>query len=197
MRRSFRAFTATLLLITPLLASCADITEPAPRPNVERQELLGVVTGLVGTVVNLLGSVVGLLVGGDDANAPAVTKWIGSSGGVLQTGPYTLIVPAGAVSSSTKFGISPTNTGTYSIDLSATRKGLFGTYDVGSRGFGRPVTVKFSYAGADNLKDPSKLVVVYVTINGQAVPQITSIDTLKQSVSTELDHFSKYALVQN
>lgn len=194
MMRSFRAFTATLLLITPLLASCDTIADPSSAPpSVERQA--GLLGGLIDTTVNLLGAVVGILVGGEDANAPEVTKWIGKDGGTLETGAYTLIVPKGAVSNSTLFGIAPANDGRYATELSATRDG--GRIDVGANGFNKPVTLIFSYEGADNLKDPLKLMVVYVAVDGNLVPQPTIIDTNKKIVSSKLDHFSKYALVQN
>jgi hypothetical protein len=145
----------------------------------------------------LLGDVVGLVVGGDDANAEETRQWIDEDGGVLKTGPYTLVVPAGAVSGPTLFEISPTNTGTYSVDLTATQKSRWrGTVNVGAQGFKRPVTLKMSYSGADNLKDGLRLVIVYVTENGVEI-QPSRVDASSKTVSGTLNHFSKYALVQN
>lgn len=195
MNRTLKALLVAALVATPLLSSCSEQTDPTNTSIiVEPQD--GLIGDLVGGVVGLLGS----LITGDDANGDAVTKWIGSGGGTLSTAAYTLTVPAGAVSQSTRFRIEPTNTGTYSVDLSAHRKGgLLGLslIEVGSKGFAKPVELKISYANATNVQSAPDLVIIYIGSDGTVELQSTIVNTNTMTVTSPLSHFSKYAMAQN
>jgi hypothetical protein len=197
MKRSFRALTAALLIATPILSGCGDIQDPitpTPAPAVQPQN--GLIGGLLGGVVGLISGVLNILTG-PDANGAEKSAWIGSNGGTITTAAYTLVVPKGAVYESTRFTVKPTNTGTYSLDLTAERKSLLGTYDIGSKGFAKPVSLTISYAKANGVVDPRKLIIVYLRPDGKAEIQPSSINTSTKAVTSTLGHFSKYALVQN
>ena len=196
MKRSFRALTAALLIAMPVLSACGDIQDPiTPAPAVQPQN--GLIGGLLGGVVGLVGGVLNIL-SGPDANGTAQSVWIGSNGATVTTAAYTLVVPKGAVYESTRFTVKPVNDGTYKIDLIAERKGLLGGYyDVGSKGFAKPVSLTISYAKATGVVDPRKLIIVYLRSDGKAEVQPSVINTQTKAVTSYLGHFSKYALVQN
>jgi hypothetical protein len=197
MKRSTRALLATLLVITPLLANCADNRDPSsPEIPVTVQPQNGLLGGLLGAVGSLLSGVLNIL-GGADANGSAVYAWIGSDGGTIKTAAYTVVVPRGAVSKSTKFSLTPTNTGMYVTDLKAEQQGLLGLVSVGEKGFAKPIQYTVSYAKATGSFDPKKLVIVYLRSDGKAEITATTIDTKTKTVTGSLQHFSKYALVEN
>ena len=197
MKRSMKALLAVLLVATPLLASCADTTGPsAPETTLTTQPQAGLLDGLLGLVGSVLTGVLNIL-GGPDANGAEASAWIGSSGGTIKTAAYTLTVPKGAVSQNTLFSLEPANDGTYKVELHAERKGLLGWVDVGSNGFSKPVLYTVSYANANGVTDPKKLVIVYLRADGKAEITASSINTTAKTVTSSLPHFSKYALVQN
>lgn len=194
MKRTLKALLVAVLIATPL-SSCNEQTDPTTASAiVEPQD------GLIGDLLNGVLGLAGSLITGPDANGEEVTKWIGSGGGTLSTAAYTLTVPAGAVSQSTRFRIEPTNTGTYSVDLSAHRKGgLLGLslIEVGSQGFAKPVKLTIKYANATNVQQPSDLVIIYIASNGTVELQTSIVNTTTQTVTSPLSHFSKYAMAQN
>jgi hypothetical protein len=195
MTRSFKALLVALLLATPILSSCSEAVDPtSTAPVVQPQD------GLIGDLLGGLLNLVGTIITGPDANGEDAEKWIGSGGGTVSTAAYTLTVPAGAVSQSTRFRIEPTNTGTYSVDLSAHRKGgLLGLslVEVGSKGFAKPVKLTMKYANATNVQNPGGLVIIYIQPDGTIVTQTTVVDTTAKNVTTALSHFSRYAMAQN
>jgi hypothetical protein len=202
MKRSFRAFLAAVLIAVPVLASCNDANNPiAPTTTIERQDgLLDLVGGVVGGAVDVVGGLVdlvGVILSGPDANGAEKSAWIDSDGGSISTAAYTLTVPRGAVSSRTKFVITPTNTGTYTINLEAYEQGLLGLVNVGKRGFRKPVLLTISYANANGVTDIRKLGIVYLATPTTVEIQPTSIDTRDKDVTAQLSHFSKYAMIQN
>jgi hypothetical protein len=195
MTRSFKALVVALLLATPILSSCSESVDPtSTAPAVQPQD------GLIGDLLGGLLGLVGTILTGPDANGADAEKWIGSGGGTVSTAAYTLTVPAGAVSQSTRFRVEPTNTGTYSVDLSAHRKGgLLGLslVEVGSKGFAKPVKLTIKYANATNVQNPNSLVIVYIRTDGTVVTQTTVVNTTAENVTTSLGHFSRYAMAQN
>ena len=194
MTRTFRALLTALVLALPLLTSCNEASNPVEvRVAVQPQANL---LGIVGNLLNFTGT----LITGADANGPDASVWIGPAGGTISTAAYTLVVPPNAVSTSTRFDLEPTNTGIYSLDLHAYQKsGLLGLslVEVGSKGFAKPVTLKVSYAKATNVTDAKSLVIIYIRGDATVEVQQSVIDTKAKVVSSELDHFSKYALSQN
>lgn len=192
MKRSMKTLLAALLIVTPLITSCAEIKDPVDStPSVQTDGSL--IGGLLGGVLGLVDG----LVYGSDANGDAASAWIGPEGGTIKTAAYTLTVPANAVSATTRFDVEPTNTGTYSLDLHAYRKSLLGLVDVGAKGFNKPVTLTMSYANARNVTDASALLIVYVKSDGTIQWQNCVLDAKTETVSSALSHFSKYAMVQN
>jgi hypothetical protein len=191
MKRSFKLLAVALIAITPMLSSCADTNEPSAPATVQPQE--GLITDLLGGVLRL----VGVVLTGPDANGPDVSKWIGPAGGTISTAAYTLVVPANAVSVNTRFDVEPTNTGAYMLDLHAYKKGLLGLIDVGAAGFNKPVTLTVSYANAEGVENARQIVIVYVKSSSSVEVQATTVNTTNQTVSSQLSHFSKYAMVQN
>lgn len=191
MKRSLKALLTALLIAVPVMTSCADVSgPPSATTTIERQD--GLIDGLLGGVLKLLF----VILTGPDANGPDASAWIGSAGGTVSTAAYTLVVPLGAVSVNTKFVIEPVNDGTYAVQLRAYKQGLLGLVDVGEKGFKKPVTLKMSYANASGVTNEKKLIIVYLC-DGDAEVQATSIDTRKETVSAQLNHFSKYAMAQN
>lgn len=190
MKRSFKAYVAALIILAPMVSSCAEVRDPIAGNTAQHQD--GLIGDLLGGVFNLLGSILS----GPDANGADASAWIGSAGGTVSTAAYTLVVPANAVSTSTRFDIEPTNTGTYSLELHAYRRGLLGLIDVGGNGFSRPVTLKVSYANARGVTSASDLVIIYIKSNGVEI-QPSLIDTGAKTVASPLSHFSKYAMAQN
>ena len=198
MTRSFKALLVALLLATPILSSCSESVDPtSTAPVVQPQDgLISDLLGIVGDVVGLAGTIIT----GPDANGAAVEQWIGSGGGTLSTAAYTLTVPSGAVSQSTRFRITPTNTGAYAVDLSAHRKGgllNLSLIEVGSKGFAKPVTLTIKYANATNVEDPKGLVIIYIRADGSVETQSTVINTTTATANSALSHFSRYAMAQN
>lgn len=199
MRRSFKAFVTAVLIAVPMLASCSESQGPIALPtNIERQdgligEAIGGVVDLVGGVVKLLGSILT----GPDANGSAAYAWIDSDGGVVQTAAYTLTVPPGAVTRRTKFEVKPSNTGQYMLELRAYEQGLLGLIDVGEKGFRKPVLLTISFANANGVRDPNKIGIIYIVSPKEVLLQQTWVDTRKEAVTAPLNHFSKYAMVQN
>ncbi|HUP88459.1 MAG TPA: hypothetical protein VM100_03880 [Longimicrobiales bacterium] len=193
MKRFFRALVVALVLTTPILSGCADSTGPVTATQVQPQN--GLITDLLGTVLNLVGG----LISGADANGPDASVWIGPAGGTVTTAAYTLIIPANAVTKSTRFDIEPLNTGVYSVELHAYQKGgllNLSLIDVGSKGFLKPVTLRMSYAKAYNVTDPNALVIVYFA---QGIVEIkpSAIDLVNKTVTSQLNHFSKYCMATN
>lgn len=196
MKRTLKALLVAALVATPLLlSSCNEQTDPTSASVVVEPQ-----DGLIGDALDGLLRLAGSLIIGPDANGDAVTKWIGASGGTLTTAAYTLTVPAGAVSESTRFRIEPTNTGTYSVDLSAhTKGGLLGLslVEVGSKGFAKPVSLTMTYANARNVRSAADLVIIYIRSDGTIELQTSIVNTTAKIVTSPLSHFSKYAMAQN
>ena len=89
---------------------------------------------------------------------------------------------------------------TIQVDLLAVRFDLFGdTIDVGAGGFlgGRTVQVKLSYAAATNVDDPDRLVVLYLRPDGAVEEVPTAVDEVAETVTVELEHFSRYAMAMD
>jgi hypothetical protein len=195
MMRSFRAFLAAVLIAVPVLASCNEANNPiAPTTTIERQDgLLDLVGGVVGGLVKLVGSILS----GPDANGAEKYAWIDSNGGSISTAAYTLTVPRGAVTTRTKFVVTPENNGTYTINLEAYEQGLLGLVNVGHRGFKKPVLLTISYDNARGVTNEKKIGIVYLATPDMVEIQPTVIDTRNNDVTAQLQHFSKYAMIQN
>jgi hypothetical protein len=55
-----------------------------------------------------------------------------------------------------------------------------------------------SYARATNIKNPSRLVIVYYDYRlNKLVPLKTTVNTSTKTISAQVDHFSKYGMAEN
>lgn len=130
-------------------------------------------------------------------SGPKIAGLIGILGGTVTGGGHSLTIPAGAVLGPTLFAITPLRTGFIEVDLAALVLVVPGPpLEVGHLGFqnGKRVQLTLSYADATNVDDPSDLVILRVFADGSAEPLPTVVDAGAESVSTELDHFSRYAM---
>jgi hypothetical protein len=129
-------------------------------------------------------------------NGLSVTGLLGTVGGTLDVLGHTLHVPQGAVRKRTLFSVLALPGGYVEVDLNASLFGLLGgLLNIGEQGFYKPVTVTLSYERSTNIPDPTKLVII--RLNGlfgtpEEVP--TRVDLENQTVSADLDHFSRYAI---
>ncbi len=157
------------------LASCAsDTTAPAP-PPVEQ--------GLVG---DLFGNVSGALLLCAPQTSTTTSRVIGKNGGVINMGPHTLSIPAGALSSDV------TITGTVVRDVvNSVRLEPHGL----KFAKGKRATLTMSYSNC-LLKDlPIAKKVAYTSETLEILKILKSLDLGSQDkVQTELDHFSRYAV---
>jgi hypothetical protein len=125
---------------------------------------------------------------------------IGASGGALSLLGHTITVPAGAVTQPTLFSIAALPSGRIEVELRALRISLFGqSLDVGSGGFhaGKTVRLTLSYAGATNVDDRSRLVVLYMRSDGGVEELPTTVNTAARTVTVELSHFSRYCMAMD
>lgn len=132
------------------------------------------------------------------AEVVTVAQIIDRHGGELKAGGHMITVPRGAVLEPTLFTMTVEGDGHLSVDLTATREDAQGdVIDVGAAGFGKPVTLKMSYAAAETVSDPAKLKIFWLvdgTASGSLVPQPTLIDQSSKWLIAHLRHFSKYAV---
>ena len=173
--------TATFGLVS--LAGCDSPTDPSGQPAamphlVERApQSKGAAQG-----TTLLGSTVGLLTG-------TVTSLVTTLGGTLANGPYTLTIPAGALTKTTTISISEVSASVMECDCEPT--GLT---------FQTPVTLVFNYAGTDadpsspNYK-PGPLTCSWLDPSTSRWVSIGGVDdTTHKTFTATLSHFSYYAL---
>lgn len=128
------------------------------------------------------------------AAAPSkATRVFGPNGGVLEHDGHRLVVPAGAVSSPTQFSLTSVTDGFVEVDLRA----LNGKRDVGEEGFAVPVVLQLSYRDAQLPADPAQIAIVWVREDGTMEPLPSRVDLAAQTVTADLDHFSRYAAATN
>ncbi|HEX9581416.1 MAG TPA: hypothetical protein VF970_09965 [Gemmatimonadales bacterium] len=114
----------------------------------------------------------------------SVTRTIGSEGGVLQVGPHTLSVPAGAlVAPVTIMAVAPSET------VNQVRFQPEGLH------FQQPASLTLSYANCDLLGLPLPPRIAYTTDALAILEYLPSLDhAAAQRVTGELGHFSSYAV---
>ena len=126
----------------------------------------------------------------------SLSRIIGLLGGTISVANHSVTVPFGAVTLPTLFTLTYAGNGYVEVDATATITDLLGRIlDVGGLGFKKPVTMTLSYARATNVTDPSRLKIVRLNPNGQHEVMPSTVNTWKKTVSAQLDHFSRYALV--
>jgi hypothetical protein len=197
MRRGWFNRTMMLALASVLFLSGCDHSPTAPDVTAPEQTAQAEVVvpngdytliespvmsnGLLGGLLRLVGGVLDLVV-----------DIIGLDGGILKLDHHQLVVPQGAVEQPTKFQMELVPNRLLMVDLTATR----GRRDVGEQGFDKPVTLTLSFKGA-KVRDPSKVFILRVMPDGRHERLPSVVDLEKQTVSAQLDHFSKYAMACN
>ena len=123
---------------------------------------------------------------------------IGFNGGSISLLGHTVTVPVGAVTQPTLFTIVVLPTGYVEVDLTATLTSALGSvFDVGAKGFLKPVPVSLTYSRATNVTDPSRIKVLRVkSLIGYGTYEVmpTTVNTTAKTANTKLDHFSRYTL---
>lgn len=190
MRRLWKSLLLLPVLVGLAFAGCESASERSGQMPTEPQQLLG-----------LLGAPQGYTPLKDPL-LPGITKslstgtLIGVDGGQVSLLGHTVVVPAGAVSTPTLFTITVLPTGYVEVDLSATISSALGTVlDVGGKGFLKPVPVQLTYSRATNVGDPTRLRVLRINSlvgYGKFEVMKTEVDADSKTVSTSLDHFSRY-----
>lgn len=125
--------------------------------------------------------------------SPAITKQIGSAGGTIQTPDAHLVItiPAGAVSTTTTFGIELIS----NTNLAA----LGNAYRLTPHGqqFAKPITLQFSYQHlSDSIAMQEALGTTFQDENGiWNFMGRDALDTINKTVSYKSTHFSDWALM--
>ena len=198
-RRSAFIRSVVAIAATLMLASCADSAGPQPESVTPVQPQ----AGLISDALNLLKapppSEYKLITEPTLLGDLNLSKLIGLNGGTISVAGITLTVPKGAITVPTLFTVAALPTSVIDASLTATTTNLLGLVtDVGSIGFKKPVTITMSYARATNVKDPSKLFLVYYDYaNNKLVKLPSVVDTKNKTVSAQVDHFSKYGMAEN
>lgn len=143
---------------------------------------------------SLLGRVVKVVV-------TTLSKLLGTDGGVLTILNHVLTVPQGAVTEPTIFSMSVIQAGYVEVELTAVPKSLlqslFFWRKIEEVSFEVPVELTLSYARATNVTDPSRLKIMRVNPDGNHEILPSVVDPVKQTVTAELDHFSRYCMIAN
>lgn len=129
--------------------------------------------------------------------------WIGSAGGSLSLASHSLTVPEGAIQGDLCFTMELGSGSVVDVDLNAWEMDSSEECKVEGDGwegnlwkgdFDVPVALALTYSRANNVSDPADLVVAWVKSATDILPLSSSVDTASETVSSELDHFSEYAL---
>jgi hypothetical protein len=195
--RRFRLLSIlSAMLVGLAMMSCSEQSTSVEPPRemspeeVEAQQLLGTLIGLVGTTTEtLLNTTTGLL--GSVLACPNYRHYetqqtVGPYGGYIQAGPASLYIPPGALDRYV------TITATVPRDSRAT----YVQFEPHGLQFERPTALTMSYSNCGLLSSPPKQI-VYVDENKdlqilEALPSID--DRWRRRVTGKVDHFSSYAV---
>ena len=187
-RRWFKFAKASVLLLALSIAGC-DLQETGPSAP---EAPIAATTPITvdGLSFNLINDLSGLI------QNVTTSKLIGLDGGSITLLGHTLTVPLGAVTKPTLFVMIVGSDGIVSVDLFAFSIDLLGRrIDIGGRGFNKPVDLSLYY-GRSQVSDPSKLFIAHIE-GSRITPLPSTVNTTKKTVSTKLEHFSKYAMMSN
>jgi hypothetical protein len=190
LKKLLRANTVALLAIATVLACAPDKRSDSLSPTETQVEAAnGAAAGAVVYTRIMETPPTGLPL--------SIGALIGLLGGVLNLGDHGIVVPYGAVTLPSLFTITRTSNTYIELDLMSVRQLLGRLLNIGELGFNKPVTVKMSYARATNVTNPSHLKIMRLLPNGgyEIIPSV--VDTQKKTVSAQLDHFSRYCMVQD
>ena len=120
---------------------------------------------------------------------PRIVLPIGEDGGTVTLGLHGYTIPAGAVDVPTPFILTYASMNAVAVDCGPS-----------PFSFDAPVTVTLSFAGTqyedweENGLDPAALQVIYMASDGTETPLESTVDLEAQTVSAQVDHFSRYIL---
>jgi len=171
--RNVRLLHAALLGCIALVAvSCAEPTNPVLQPSLLDGDLFGDLTQRTGLLYC--------------APLPydSVTQTIGPEGGIIQVGPHTFTVPAGALDTEvTITAVTPSDTVNR---IQFQPEGLV---------FNGYTTLRMSYANCSLLGSLLPKRVAYVSSDFVILDYLPSLDNVfTQTVRGKLQHFSEYAI---
>jgi len=168
--RSLR--TALVGCVALVAVSCADPTNPGPQPRRLDGDLFGEVKQRIG------------LLQCTPLPYDSVTQTIGPEGGIIQVGPHTFTVPAGALDTDvTITAVTPSDTVNR---IQFQPEGLV---------FNGYTTLRMSYANCSLLGSLLPKRIAYVSADLAVLDYLPSLDNvLTQTVRAKLQHFSEYAI---
>jgi len=166
-------FLNTILGVV-IAAGCAGEPATPLEPQTPHASLLGEVTGAVAP----------LLLKCSELPAASAAKSIGKDGGVVSVGPYTLVVPKGALKSQVTITAEVVSDKVNSVRF--TPEGLqFAT--------GATLTMGYANCSGAGMLLPKKI--VYTTEGLKLLEVLNSLDLFSQKkVTTTINHFSRYAI---
>lgn len=124
-----------------------------------------------------------------------VSRVISVLGGSVSLAGHSLSIPAGAVTLPTVFTLTLMPTGHVDVELTGVLTSLLGRdVDVGAAGLRRPASLTLTWARASNVDDPHRLRIARVA-NDVTELLATDVDSGSRTVSTALEHLSRYVLV--
>jgi len=171
--RNVRLLHAALLGCIALVAvSCAEPTNPVLQPSLLDGDLFGDVTQRTG------------LLQCTPLPYDSVTQTIGPEGGIIQVGPHSFTVPAGALDTDvTITAVTPSDTVNR---IQFQPEGLV---------FNGYTTLRMSYANCSLLGSLLPKRVAYVSSDFVILDYLPSLDNVfTQTVRGKLQHFSEYAI---
>jgi hypothetical protein len=119
---------------------------------------------------------------------------IGGAGGRVDLLGHSIVVPAGAVTEPKVFTITSIPGGYVEVDLRAGDGSLLDP-DSDDENFAVPVTLTLTYERSTNVTDPSQLVVLRLNgVDGEPEALPSTVDLNVATITTQLDHFSRYAI---
>ena len=194
-RLRLAAALATAVMALSVTSCSNDSTAPveAPPPTeLESQQLLGTLIGVVGwtteTLVNTTSSLLGSVLSCPNYREYASTQTVGPFGGYIQAGPATLYIPAGALDRYV------TITATVPVNSRVT----VAQFEPEGLQFARPTALTMSYSHCGPLSSTPKGIVYVDDDNNlkilEALPSVD--DTWRKRVTGKLDHFSTYAVAE-
>jgi len=183
--------TAALAIVTVLgavaLAGCAALpSAPQGAPGTIEARLVRAPesAGLVG---DLLGGTTGTVTGLTQTTLESIS---GTLGGTVRTGRFSIVVPPGAFDGTGDISIDVPDSNALLVKLHITQV---------PNEFKVPVTLKVSYENFDGNPeaDPSYYKIFWFDEEaGQWRMLQTVVDTKAKTVSTELEHFSTYGVLE-
>jgi hypothetical protein len=169
-------FLNTILGVV-IAAGCAGDPANPLEPKLEPQ----VEASLVGS---LLKPVTTLLLSCTPLPATSRTVVIGSAGGVVSAGPYTLVVPKGALKAPVPITAEVVSDNVNSVRFSP--EGLK---------FSESATLTMSYSNCFGVGMLLPKKIAYTSEGLKLLEILTSVDIVSQKkVTSSLDHFSRYAI---